>query len=212
MPTALPSTYGGLPVIPLAPNLGGDRDHEWDWPAAVTTIPSGVTTVATNPTVGTEAIPLAYTGLSRADARTLEAFFEARAGRKDAFWCPTFQRDFAVVSASGSVQVREYGYADDVWPLGSWATQFAFYRPGAGWLLSSVYGFNAPGTDADGTPTLYYNVEPINAAGSFTVIDSGVGLAVMRLLKVRFADDAITTEWTHPNFASITLRVVQVPS
>jgi hypothetical protein len=32
-----------------------------------------------------------------------------------------------------------------------------------------------------------------------------------RLLWVRFADDAMTTEWTHPHFASVTLRVTPIP-
>jgi hypothetical protein len=37
------------------------------------------------------------------------------------------------------------------------------------------------------------------------------GLRVFRCHWVRFADDAIATEWTHPNFAAITLRVVTIP-
>jgi hypothetical protein len=225
---ALPSSYRSSPVIPLAPNARGDRPHQWDWTNDTTTIPSGLTITKTLATVGVETFPLEYVGLTRADARTIEQFFEDRQGRKEGFWCPTFQQDFFSADfvsgqPSGTFPIREWGYATEIFPLGTWATHFAAYRA----ATSAVKWYFAPFTipavstivNAAGEVLKAYNYNGAgDIAGNVNVVSVGAGnthsngLRLSRLLWVRFVDDAITTEWAHPNHASISLRVTAVPA
>lgn len=218
---ALPSTYVGHPVIPFAPNAAADRAHEWDWTGRADTIASGLTTASVDPTIGTEQITLGYTGLTRADARAIEAFAETQAGRKTGFFCPSFQRDFYATHVSGdSITIREWGYVTDLYPIvnsrGIHVYQsFAAYYAGAWGLDFFNSSFSSAGTDAGGFPLQVYTANAGGVAGTAvwhsTPNGSADGLALMRLLYCRFADDAITTDWDHPHLANITLRVVMIP-
>ncbi len=222
--SALPPSYPGFapsPVIPFAPNANADRQQQWDWTNTAPAIPSGLTIASTHPTNGVETWTLAYVGLTRSDARTLEQFVEDRRGRLQGFWCPTFQHDFYVVAPSllgGAVAVRDWGFApeldrvvlDSIEDPFYWARHF-FAAYGGRWMLSAFNGavYGAGSFDAAGVPIIRY---PFGDAIGEDLLSPGYtsagGLMMGRLRFVRFADDAMTTEWTHPNFASITLRVV----
>jgi hypothetical protein len=222
MVSALPSGYfSDAPVIPYAPNADGDRDHQWDWASSAIAIPSGISTATTLEDVGRESFDLRYVGLTRAEARTIEAFVDDRKGRKEGFWCPTFQHDFYAVDSSlpggvWSFAFREWGYATDIFPLGNWAKHVAFYRAGVGWYIGQLLLTANVSTAPDGTPIRGYGFSGAGeVAGDSAVVSVTTfagGLRAMRLLWVRFAEDAITTEWAHPHHATITLRVVAVPS
>lgn len=218
---ALPSSYAGHPVIPFAPNADADRAHEWDWTGRADTIASGLTTASVDPTMGTEQITLGYAGLTRADARAIESFVETQAGRKTGFFCPSFQRDWYATSVAGeSLTMREWGYVADLYPIvnsrGIHVYQsFAAYYAGAWGLDFFNNAFSSAGTDAAGFPLEHYTANAGGVVGTAvwhnTPNGSADGLALMRLLYCRFADDAITTDWDHPHLANITLRVVMIP-
>ena len=218
---ALPTTYRGSSVMPYMPNGDVDRAHEWDWTGRQDTIASGLTKASVDPTAGTETFSLAYSGLTRADARAIESFVETQKARKTGFWCPTFQSDFYVTSTSGDfLFIREWGYVANIYPLGDAYSHFAAYRPQSGgssnWGMARFASFVDSGTDAAGYPLTRYFVNAITYSGNTNVWGGGVngaadGLVVMRMPFVRFADDALTTEWAHPNLASITLRVTTIP-
>lgn len=218
---ALPSTFHSHPVIPFAPNAGVDRTHAWDWTGRADTIASGLTTASVDSTIGTEAITLTYVGLTRADARAIESFAETQAGRKAGFWCPTFQRDWhATHVAFEAFTLREWGYVTEIYPIVNAAgvhvyKYFAAYYAGA-WGLDAFNGvFSSAGTDAAGFALQLYTADSGGVVGSAvwhsTPNGSADGLALMRMLYVRFADDAVTTEWDHPALANITLRVIAIP-
>jgi hypothetical protein len=223
---ALPSTYRSNPVIPFMPNADGDREHSWEWNSSSDAIPSGLTIAAVKATAGTETFPLQYVGLTRSDARTLEAFVETQAGRKIGFWCPTFQQEFYTVpqpsgwSTGGFLFIREWGYGVDVFPLGTGFRHF-FATRGALRLLGRFTAVDASALrDAAGFLISGYTVaggagatsgDATTLAGGGTVGGYATnGLRVGRCHWVRFADDAITTEWAHPNLATITLRVTSI--
>ena len=231
---ALPATFRSQPVIPYAPNADGDRPNRWDRPSAAVETPSGLSAVSALQATGipgTETIQLGYVGLTRAETRTLEAFVADRAGRKTGFWCPTFQHDFyATDSGIGStaVHVREWGYVDNLHSLQVAATfvfpfrYFAGYYAGASgskWgLCKWNSSISAGGTDGFGNVVKVYTSADANGfecagADVWSQVSGGSakGLVLMRLLWVRFAEDAITTEWNHPALANLTLRVVSVP-
>lgn len=220
---ALPSPFLSLPVIPYVPNQPGDRAHAWDWPGHLDTQASGVSVSDVDATQGTETITLGYVGLSRSEARTLEAFVEARAGRKEGFWCPTFQHDFFPVDPaafgilSSEFAVRDWGFLANVFPLttpsGShWPYYFAFARNGYWTLAHLTGGHSDPGVfDTTGARIVGYQVESgAGTQASTGPVFPGVPNMISRLLWVRFADDAITTEWDHPRLANITLRVQHI--
>jgi hypothetical protein len=204
---ALPSTYRSHAVIPFAPNADADRPHSWDWTNTANTMPSGLTIAAAHATAGKEAVPLQYAGLTRSEARTIEQFVEDRAGRHEGFWCPSFQHDFHVTNRAPDIffEVREWGYAANVFPLGNWARHFATYRIGSSggpWHLGILTGCSTGvGTDTDGSSLSWYGT-------LFSV--GGPASVLMRLLWVRCVDDALTTEWAHPNLASISFNVIEV--
>jgi hypothetical protein len=223
---SLPTPYRGNVVIPYAPNSDGDRPHSWDSPADSSETPSGLAIVSVRDALGPETITLGYDGLTRAEARTLEQFVEDQAGRHEGFWCPTFQHDFygvALVSPftathpGGQVSVRDWGYKDEVWSLGFGYRQIAAYRAGTvggAWCLTQWEPHSGPVIeDVLGNVLWGYNLSSGGTAGNTDVIGDSdrqgvaTGLMLSRLLWCRFADDAITTEWFHPNHASITLRV-----
>jgi hypothetical protein len=226
----LPTTYRSNPVIPFAPNADADRAHQWDWPGNVNAIPSGLTIAWVDPTNGIESITLGYVGLTRSDARTLEAFVETQLGRKAGFWCPTFQHDYVAVDhisghPSGTFALREWGQAT----LNSTGSIFDIpgdeFRHVAAFCAGTVGGswyFNRMGLSAndptvgpDGIMLLGYGFAvggpEAGNIGVLSTLTYQAGLRLMRLLWVRFADDAMTTEWAHPHLAAITLRVVSVP-
>lgn len=223
LPIALPSTYQNEDVIPYAPNVPGDRGHTWDWAGHLETMPSGASIGTVDAAQGTETITLGYVGLTRSAAKTLEAFVSGKAGRHDGFWCPTFQHDFHVVdglhySVNGNLVVRDWGFLANVFPLTAngihWPYNIAAYRGGS-WFLTNMTGatFDAGTFDETGARLVGYNLN-YNAGygGSTSVINANdrsdrQGIMCSRLLWVRFADDAITTEWDHPHLASVTLRV-----
>lgn len=217
---SLPTTYRSNVVIPFMPNGDGDRGHEWDWTGRAQTTPTGLTTASVDPTFGGETFTLNYVGLTRSDARTLEAFVEARAGRKSGFWCPTFQHEFDCVSkpggALGSFFVREWGYSADIFPLGA-AFRHVFLTRGALRFIGPVTAtHDTSATDTDGAAVYGYDLG--SGVGDTTTYDAGAGpltqsdgLSVSRCLWVRLADDPLTTEWTHPTLATLTMRVVTVP-
>ena len=229
---ALPTAYRSHPVIPYAPNADADRPHQWDWTGQSDTIASGLTTASVDPTFGTETFTLAYSGLTRADVRAIESFVETQAGRKTGFWCPSFQRDFFVNSRTSTnyrdtLDLREWGYIAIVYQLDAAFHHFAAYRSAAGlttpWALSRFTAFSTGTPDGSGiavqTATADSlvgsyagdnNVWGLAYGGSWQQNTNG-GLALMRLMFVRFADDAITTEWDHPALANVTLRVVTIP-
>lgn len=222
---ALPTSYRSLPVIPYAPNASGDRAHEWDWTNDTRSIPSGLTISATHETVGRESFALKYVGLSRAEARALELFAEDRAGRKEGFWCPTFQLDFYpdnFVSGNpvADFAIREWGYATDIYPLGTWAKHFVAYRGSVGaspWYIAQFIVTANTATAPDGAPLRGYNFSGAGVTAGNGAVVTGTntytaGLRLMRLLWVRLAEDAVSTEWAHPNHASLTLRVIAIPS
>lgn len=230
MPIALPSSYQNYDVIPYAPNAPGDRGHTWDWPGHLETAPSGASIGDVNAAQGIETITLGYVGLTRSEARTLESFVEGKAARKTGFWCPTFQHDFHPVSNSGvggNLVVRDWGFYDNIFPLTvphtgapgnvtHWPYNIAAYRNGAWFITNMTGGSFRPGTfDTTGAELIGYNLNyDAGYAGSSAVIDTNTsdrsGLMVSRLLWVRFADDAMTTEWNHPRMASITLKVQHI--
>ena len=219
---ALPTTYRSNPVIPFMPNADADRAHAWHWAGAAKSIPSGLTIASVGPDQGSESFPLQYTGLSRSEARTLEAFVDSQDGRKTGFWCPTFQQDFYAVAqpagwvGGGLIFVREWGYATSVFPLGTGYRHF-FATRDALRLLGRFNGMNPSAlTDPSGFTVFGYDVaggagETAGDATTLNVVTADLGLRVYRCLWVRFADDAITTEWTHPHLASVTLRVTAIP-
>lgn len=226
MPIALPSEPTGTisVVIPYAPNAPDDRGHTWDWPGHLATLPSGATiATTTSQPQGTETITLGYVGMTRAEVRTLEAFVEARTARKEGFFCPTFQHDFypyGVSTLGRNFVTRDWGFLENIYPLTifnatafghvyHWPYFVAFHRAGAWFLTNLAAGIDTGSTDYTGARLAGYNLgfNPGNYAGDPSVVSSVSGLAAMRLLWVRFADDAMTTEWTHPNFASVTIRV-----
>lgn len=222
----LPSLYRSTAVIPYAPNGPDDRQHDWDWTGRTSAIPSGLTIGTVNATTGAETFALHYTGLSRTEARTLEQFAEDAAGRKAGFWCPTFQQDFGCVAQPaawsgggtppGNAFVKEWGYAENIYPLGAGFRDVALTLGGA-WFLGRINAepddLGAPAFTADGFAVFGYSFASGvgDYAGTLTVAPVLAGTAMMRMPFVRFADDAITTRWTHPNFASIDLRVTIIP-
>ncbi len=224
---ALPTSYRSAPVIPYAPNARADREHEWDWTNETDTNPAGLTIITTRETEGRESFTLKYVGLNRAEARTLESFVDDRAGRREGFWCPTFQQDYYAADflagglPGGALAIREWGYGEDLTPL-AWARHFAAYRAGTvggSWYMAilATQPNTAPyiATAPDGTLLRGYNITGVDAAGNASVVSSNThstGLRLTRLLWVRLADDRVTTEWAHPNHAAITLHVTAVPS
>jgi hypothetical protein len=218
---ALPSSFHSHPVIPYPPNGPDDRGHVWDWTGRSKTIASGLTVASVDPAIGTESFTLRYVGLTRADARAIESFVETQLGRIAGFFCPTFQHDFYATAVSGEAfTMREWGYATKVYPVTNSASvhiykYFAAYYAGS-WGLCDFNGvFSSAGTDASGYPLQLYTANSGGVTGSAvwhsTANGSADGLAVMRLLYCRFADDAVTTTWDHPALANIELRVVAIP-
>lgn len=221
MPISLPFPFLSEPVIPYAPNAPGDRGHTWDWPGHLETMPSGASIGTVDAAKGTETIALGYVGLSRAEVRTLEAIVEARSGRYEGFWCPTFQHEFHAVdgphygfSSIKNLVVRDWGFHDNIFPDAPQSRWLAAYHAGS-WLLTKFTGASDdPGTfDETGARLVGYNLDyGAGIAGSAAVLDPSTpsdraNRMVCRLLWVRFADDAITTEWDHPHLANVTLRV-----
>lgn len=227
MPLALPTPFISEPVIPFAPNAPDDRGHTWDWPGHAETLPSGVSiSSATSQTQGNETITLGYVGLTRAEVRTLEAFVEARVARKTGFWCPTFQHDFYAVhgadfGVSNQFATRDWGFLDHILPLTfvnsasvtvHWPYNiFAVYGANIAFIRMSGSVSNPGVFDATGARIVGYQIDgsPGNQVAFGHVFANGdpPPQMVSRALWVRFADDAMTTEWTHPTFASVTLRV-----
>lgn len=220
--TPLPTSYRSNDVLSFLPNGDEARAHAWEQPTRLGATPSGLT-IASVTGLGTETFPLHYVGLTRDDAREIESFVEDHAGRKAGFWCPTFQHDFATVanalSSGGTVFVREWGYAANIFPLGLGYRHIVAMR-GALRFIAPLQGVSDTGDDdVDGVSIYEYQPFGSGTAGDGTTILSGgtatydaIGLRVSRCWWARFAEDAITTEWTHPNFASITLRVTPIPS
>jgi hypothetical protein len=219
----LPTTYRSNPVIPFVPNADADRAHSWDWAGTVSKVVSGLTIAHVDPTTGSETFPLQYVGLSRSDAHTIEAFVETHAGRRTGFWCPTFQHEFATVqrtaASGGPIFVREWGYAAAIYPLGLAHRHLYATRNGLV-FIGPLQGVSSAGfSDADGIAVYEYDFFGSGTSGDPTTLVVGghpaydaIGLRVSRCHWVRFADDAITTEWTHPHLAAITLRVTTIPN
>jgi hypothetical protein len=72
-------------------------------------------------------------------------------------------------------------------------------------------------TDAAGYPTRAYSIDVFGGHAGNNLVISGPltfesGLRIMRMLWARFADEAITTSWDHPNLASIALTVAFLPT
>lgn len=226
--TILPSTFRSSPVLPFAPNAPGDRAHAWDWPGNSDTNPAGMTGVSVHAEVAPEVITIGYVGLSRADARTLEDFFESTTvGAANGFWCPTFQHEFYTVPDPGhggnTFWVREWGYASTIFHLAdSWPDPqiFAFRHfygtKGAGVSIATLQSVADLGdTEPDGTKIVGYNLFDAGATvngGAFVGTTTSVaGLAVSRCLWCRLGDDAIETTWDHPNCANMTIKAQPIP-
>jgi hypothetical protein len=202
------------------PNGPDDRAHHWDWKADRATNPAGLTTVATRPTYGAETVTLNYVGLSRSTARTIEAFVDAQKGRKGGFWCPSGQLDYYPSTDSGGWMLREYGQASAL--ANSRFQHTLFYRASQGsspWYINQIFPNTPPdmATDAAGYPTRAYSIDVFggHAGNSLVVLHPLTfesGLRMMRMLWARFADEAITTSWDHPNLASIALTVAFLPA
>lgn len=224
---AMPTTYLSDVVFPFAPNRRGDRPHAWDAPVDAQSTPAGLSIFSQRPDEGTESWTLGFDGLSRADAKALEDFVIARKGCKEGFWCPSFQHDFYAdehvhiggsVFPAGDLAIREWGYATTIYPLGFPYRHIAGYRGGT---LGGSWCFQdwAPNGDTITDPVTgivlagygFGSGTPAGNTSVFGIKTTAGGLRLMRLLWCRFADDAITTEWAHPNHASVTLRVVPIP-
>lgn len=217
-------------MIPYAPNGDVDRPRQWDELNTDLSTPAGLlarSTAQTASAQGIESMTLSYVGLSRAEARAIEAFCEARMGRDGGFWCPTFQHDFYVTTHTlNGINLRDWGYATNILNLYTlnadnshnyWARHFFAWYAGT-WMLARFNGTTHTGaTDSAGFTIVGFDY----AAGageiagsdvvSVTTRNSANGLTMGRNCFVRLADDAVTTEWTHPHHASIALTVVPVP-
>jgi hypothetical protein len=200
------------------PNAPGDRAHNWDWTADRATNAAGLTTVATRATYGAETIALNYVGLSRESARTIETFVDAQKGRKTGFWCPSGQLDYYASVAGDQLLLREYGEANVL--ANSKFQNVIFYRAGLAppWYINQIFPRNdgAVGTDPAGYPLYAYGIDAFGSHAGNNLVISGPltfesGLRIMRMLWARFAEDAITTLWDHPNLANISLKALHLP-
>lgn len=147
-----------------------------------------------------------FRGLDVTEAAEAEQFFDRHKGRRNAFFLPTWEKDFELAAsalsgssaflASGSDLAADFG-----------ATDYAEVEEGVGVCLTN------------GTK-IYRRITDISASGgnSLVTVDSSWGEAlsaanvarISRLLLVRFGSDEMTTSWVTPMAADTRLSFQQV--
>lgn len=147
-----------------------------------------------------------FSGLDTAEAAEFEQFFDRHKGRRNAFYMPTWEKDFVLnataLAASSAFVATGSDLNDDFG-----ATDYADVEEGVAVFLT------------DGT-AIYRRITNISASGgnSLVTVDSpwGADLTVAtvaricRLLLVRFASDEMVTSWRTPLAADVRQSFQQV--
>lgn len=154
-----------------------------------------------------ETLTLTWGALGRAALADVLAFLDRRAGRLNAFWCPSYRRDLTLLASTGLTwTVAEGGYAD-TFPL-----RAAMLPTGQDRLMTldlngTTYGtaqVSAAVRNVDGTATL-----SVLASGSYTL--ASAGSITMRLTPARLADDTVTVTYDNGGLARVDVTAVRLP-
>lgn len=146
----------------------------------------------------------------------LRAFFDARRGKYEAFWIPTWQWEFDVYGSNDSqLWVNRAGYVESMWPLGGPLTRFVILQGDAYSARSMIAATAsvAPGVDrldCDGGNAVNSD-PPIPHLALGTVPDDSY-----RALWLRYGrfdtDDFVIDHRSTDGPAIITLPFIEIPA
>lgn len=196
----LDTTYEGSPVL----------DVWMDWAGYSPTITSDQAGVILDNVTGRYAwrprgafpraeLRMLFRVFGRQSMQDFREFVEARRGRQQSFWIPTWQRDLELASdASGqTIQIEPVGYAAEVFPIAQ-RRHLALTYHDRTQVLRSVTAASAGATES---LSLNASVGPYRADL----------VLVSFLLLVRFTEDVV--EYTYPlrDVMECELSMVEVP-
>lgn len=144
---------------------------------------------------------------SREEVETALAFLDARCGRSEPFWLPSFQADFKLVQdvdpGDSEIVVAWSDYTALMYPDSGARRHIVIYGPGATpWDCYDIADADDP---EDGTEVL--TISPV-AARAYTA-----GATLISFLKlVRLEEDAVRISWESGSVAIITATVREVPN
>lgn len=140
--------------------------------------------------------------------RSVREFVDARMGRRNTFWLPSFTRDFEQVKIVSPVEdfyvFNAVGYASRVFGMGECRRNFYVERQAFdGTLTGETFAFTASSA-GDWTPGESERV--------FGYPTSTSGWAKMEMMYlVRMAVDVVSIEWTTRKMARVRIPFVEVP-
>jgi hypothetical protein len=191
-----PFAFQGSDVLSWVPDGILSRSGQWTTPRERMDVPSGAFAVTAPALYPVHAQKAVYRCFSRADHAAVWAWLTARLGRYGAFWCPTFQLDFEVLSNAGATWIiRSAGYAAMLAADPSANHLYAFTRGGAMAAAATVTGAVDNG---DGTETITWTLTGRGGSGSpadiLATLEVGTqGLSLLRL--ARLDTDTLAQTW-----------------
>ncbi|GJG88729.1 hypothetical protein tb265_39100 [Gemmatimonadetes bacterium T265] len=213
-----PVVVGGAELLPLAPRALDDatRRDGLALPGARFAAPSGAGALDAPPAPAADTLALTWLCVTRAELARLDAFFQRVAGRRTAWWCPTWREQLTVGARPFATQlvVVGAGYAAE-FPAraarGGGVDALAQVEPSGAWALLLASAAAAPG---DGTSVVTASLPTAADPAAPPVPRTGTtatGSRFARAGRVRLADDAVTTTFVTGAVARVEATVVFLP-
>jgi hypothetical protein len=200
------ATLDGREVFTRVPDYAGPPSVSFAWPMDRIDYGHGRTAqfrpVAENATL----VEADFSGLTVATAAEVEQFFDRHKGRRTAFWCPTWGKDFTLNATALAASSAFLATGSD-WASDFGATDFSAIDVGVAVYLT------------DGTAIFRKIADIAASAGNSTVTVNaawGVNLTVATVARIclmpltRFASDEMTMRWVTPLSAESRLGFQQV--
>lgn len=200
------STYKGIDVLEIKIDRPGAADETFDRRLTILDPGTGVVTVDEDSATPSPSRTVTIVTFTRAAAKAVYDFLDARKGRVVPFWMPSYQRDLVLtedIAISGDVATVEWtGYSTGVYPQSLARRHLAFYEPHLAMEYHEV-------TDADETGTATETLE-LSPAVSRAAPAATTLISFLKL--VRMDEDEAEISWLSTGVAEFTFRIHEVPN
>lgn len=191
------------------PNRNGDVDEEYKRSFALLDNTTGVMRSETMALSPNPSRTLKWSCFTRAEAKTLFDFLDARRGMAVPFWFPSWQRDLtlAVDAAGGSATILvpgSIGYRLKVFPMGK-SRRYIHLRNRINPISSFPYYTFVTSVTASGGNDRLFLAPPTNR--DYQIVNT----LISYLNIYRFATDEVELIWRSRNVVECEIPVVEVP-
>lgn len=218
MPLPNELTFRGRPLLLMEPHSVDSKPLVRSMRGEVAEAITGARIVETKSEIPGGVHQLDFVAQTRADAKFLEDFFDARMGSAEGFWCPTWQWEFEIRdhyefdAFQFWVWIRRSGYGPGPYTLGD-AFRWLMFLYADTYTIENVIEVTANHPSGTNWERLKLSQQAVTVGGfgASAPFTEAKGVRPLWLRYVRFADDEIETQELGDVSSLVTVRIAELP-